>query len=468
MRIIAIIVWSCLVTLPVFGQDITGSWNGLLKVQGMQLRLVFNITQTDTGLSATMDSPDQGAKGIPVTSVSYENATLKVGIASAKIEYEGVMGQDNMIVGNFKQAGQSFPLNLSKEIVEKETISRPQEPVKPYPYYEEEITFKNEKAGNTLAGTLTLPEKEGVYPAVILITGSGPQNRDEELLGHKPFLVLSDYLTRNGIAVLRFDDRGIGASTGDFKTATSADFATDVEAGVEYLLQRKEIDKKKIGLIGHSEGGIIAPMVAVKSKGVSFIVLMAGTGIQGDQLLLLQATLIGRAAGVSEEDLEKTRAINRGTYDLVIQSKSTEQLNKDLTAYMTAYIEQVLKDDPEQKLPEGTTIEQVVKVQVDGLISPWMQYFIKYDPSIILEKVKCPVLAINGEKDLQVPPKENLEAIKTALAKGGNKKVTAMELPGLNHLFQECTTGSPDEYATIEQTISPVALTTIVEWIQML
>lgn len=468
MRIIAIIVWSCLVTLPVFGQDITGSWNGLLKVQGMQLRLVFNITQTDTGLSATMDSPDQGAKGIPVTSVSYENATLKVGIASAKIEYEGVMGQDNMIVGNFKQAGQSFPLNLSKEIVEKETISRPQEPVKPYPYYEEEITFKNEKAGNTLAGTLTLPEKEGVYPAVILITGSGPQNRDEELLGHKPFLVLSDYLTRNGIAVLRFDDRGIGASTGDFKTATSADFATDVEAGVEYLLQRKEIDKKKIGLIGHSEGGIIAPMVAVKSKGVSFIVLMAGTGIQGDQLLLLQATLIGRAAGVSEEDLEKTRAINRGTYDLVIQSKSTEQLNKDLTAYMTAYIEQVLKDDPEQKLPEGTTIEQVVKVQVDGLISPWMQYFIKYDPSIILEKVKCPVLAINGEKDLQVPPKENLEAIKTALAKGGNKKVTAMELPRLNHLFQECTTGSPDEYATIEQTISPVALTTIVEWIQML
>ena len=467
MRIIAIIVWSCMVTLPVFGQDITGSWNGLLKVQGMQLRLVFNITQTDTGLSATMDSPDQGAKGIPVTSVIYENATLKVGIASAKIEYEGVLGHDNMIVGNFKQAGQSFPLNLSKEIVEKETITRPQEPVKPYPYYEEEITFKNEKAGNTLAGTLTLPEKDGVYPAVILITGSGPQNRDEELLGHRPFLVLSDYLTRNGIAVLRFDDRGIGASTGDFKTATSADFATDVEAGVDYLLQRKEIDKKKIGLIGHSEGGIIAPMVAVKSKGVSFIVLMAGTGIQGDQLLLMQATLIGRAAGVSEEDLEKTRAINSGTYDLVIQSKSTEQLNKDLTAYLTTYIEQVMKDDPAQKLPEGKTIEQVVKVQVDGLISPWMQYFIKYNPSIVLEKVKCPVLAINGEKDLQVPPKVNLEAIKTALAKGGNKKVTVMELPSLNHLFQECTTGSPEEYATIEQTISPVALTTIMEWIQM-
>lgn len=468
MRIIAIVLWSCLVTLPVFGQDITGSWNGLLKVQGMQLRLVFNISQSDTGLSATMDSPDQGAKGIPVTTVSFENKTLKLGIASARIEYEGVLGQDNIIAGNFMQAGQSFPLDLTKEIVAKEEISRPQEPVKPYPYYEEDVSFKNEKAGNSLAGTLTLPKKDGVYPAVILITGSGPQNRDEELLGHKPFLVLSDYLTRNGIAVLRFDDRGIGASTGDFKTATSADFSTDVEAGVAYLLTRKEIDKKKIGLIGHSEGGIIAPMVASRTKDVSFIVLMAGTGIPGDQLLLLQSTLIGRAAGVSEEDLLKTKNINKGAYDLVIKSKNTEELNKELTAYMTSYIEQVLKDDPAQSLPEGTTIEQVVKVQVDGLISPWMQYFIKYDPSIILEKVKCPVFAINGEKDLQVPPKENLEAIKTALAKGGNKKVTTVELPGLNHLFQECTTGSPDEYATIEQTISPVALTTMVEWMQML
>ena len=439
-----------------------------MKVQGMQLRVVFNISKTDTGLSATMDSPDQGAKGIPVTSVSFDNNTLKLGLASAKIEYEGVLGQDNIIAGNFMQAGQTFPLNLTKEVVEKEKISRPQEPVKPYPYYEEDITFTNDKGGHSLAGTLTLPKKDGVYPAVILITGSGPQNRDEELLGHKPFLVLSDYLTRNGIAVLRFDDRGIGASTGDFKTATSADFATDVEAGVAYLLTRKEIDKKKIGLIGHSEGGIIAPMVAARTKDVSFIVLMAGTGIPGDQLLLLQSTLIGRAAGVSEEDLLKTKNINKGAYDLVIKSKSTEELNKDLTAYMTAYIEKVLKDDPGQSLPEGTTIEEVVKVQVDGLISPWMQYFIKYDPSIILEKVKCPVLAINGEKDLQVPPMENLEAIKTALAKGGNKKVTTVELPGLNHLFQECTTGSPDEYATIEQTISPVALTTMVEWMQML
>ena len=468
MRIIGIVIWSCLVSLQAFGQDITGSWNGLLKVQGMQLRVVFNISKTDTGLSATMDSPDQGAKGIPVTSVSFDNNTLKLGLASAKIEYEGVLGQDNIIAGNFMQAGQTFPLNLTKEVVEKEKISRPQEPVKPYPYYEEDITFTNDKGGHSLAGTLTLPKKDGVYPAVILITGSGPQNRDEELLGHKPFLVLSDYLTRNGIAVLRFDDRGIGASTGDFKTATSADFATDVEAGVAYLLTRKEIDKKKIGLIGHSEGGIIAPMVAARTKDVSFIVLMAGTGIPGDQLLLLQSTLIGRAAGVSEEDLLKTKNINKGAYDLVIKSKSTEELNKDLTVYMTAYIEQVLKDDPGQSLPEGTTIEEVVKVQVDGLISPWMQYFIKYDPSIILEKVKCPVLAINGEKDLQVPPMENLEAIKTALAKGGNKKVTTVELPGLNHLFQECTTGSPDEYATIEQTISPVALTTMVEWMQML
>jgi hypothetical protein len=466
MRIIAIVFWSCLVSLQAFVQDITGSWNGLLKVQGIQLRLVFNISNTDGVLSATMDSPDQGARGIPVTGVSFDNDTIDLTIASLQITYVGVLGKDNIIVGQFIQAGQSFPLNLSKETVEKEKLSRPQEPVKPYPYYEEEVTFENQKAGIALAGTLTLPEKDGVFPAVILITGSGPQNRDEELLGHKPFLVLADYLTRNGIAVLRFDDRGIGSSTGDFKTATSADFATDVEAGIAYLLKRKEIDKKNIGLIGHSEGGIIAPMVASKTKDVSFIVLMAGTGIPGDQLLLLQSTLIGRASGVSEEDLQKAQNINKGAYDLVKNSKNTNDLNQRMTEYMGGYIDQVLKDDPTQTLPEGVTKEEVVKSQVDALTSPWMQYFIKYDPSIILEKVKCPVLAINGEKDLQVPPKENLEAIKKALAKGGNKKVTTIELPGLNHLFQECTTGSPDEYAGIEQTMSPSALTAMLEWIQ--
>lgn len=462
MKKIALTLLTGLISLTIFGQDITGQWNGELKVQGTQLRLVFNITNTGSGFSSTMDSPDQGAKDIPTTTTSFENSILKITIANAKIEYEGTLGENNIIVGTFKQGGQSFQMNLSKEIIEKEKLVRPQEPIKPYSYYSEDITFENKKAGINLAGTLTLPKKEGVFPAVILISGSGPQNRDEELLGHKPFLVLSDFLTKNGIAVLRYDDRGTALSKGDFKTATSLDFATDVEAGIDYLKTRKEINKKKIGLIGHSEGGIIAPMVASKSKDVAFIILLAGTGIQGDQLLLLQQKLIGKVSGVSDEDLQKNESTNRKAFDIVNKSNSLEQLNTDLTNY----IKQTLKDNPNAEKPEGMSDDDFVKLQVNQIANPWMQYFIKYNPVPTLEKVKCPVLALNGEKDLQVPPKENLEAIKKALTKGGNKKVTTKELPNLNHLFQECKTGSPDEYATIEQTFSPIAMTEILKWIQ--
>jgi hypothetical protein len=462
MKIYLLTFLTGLISLTIYGQDITGQWNGALKVQGTQLRLVFNVTKTDTGVSSTMDSPDQGAKGIPTTTTSFENSILKITIASAKIEYQGTLGQDNVIVGTFKQGVQSFPMNLSKEKIEKIKLIRPQEPTKPYSYYSEDITFENKKAEISLAGTLTLPQKEGVFPVVILISGSGPQNRDEELLGHKPFLVLSDYLTKNGIAVLRYDDRGIAMSKGDFKTATSADFATDVESAIAYLKTRKEINKQKIGLIGHSEGGLIAPMVASKSKEVSFIVLLAGTGLQGDQILLLQQKLIGKASGISDEDLQKSELTNRKVFDIVNKSSNLEQLNTDLTKF----IKQELKDNPNAEKPADMSDEDFVNSQVKQIANPWMQYFIKYNPALALEKVKCPVLAINGEKDLQVPPKENLEAIKKALTKGGNKRVTTKEFPNLNHLFQECKTGSPDEYATIEQTFSPTALTEILKWIK--
>lgn len=463
MKTLLLVLIAFLTSLSLTAQNITGEWNGALKVQGTQLRLVFTITKTDTGISATMDSPDQGAKGIPTTTTTFENSILRITIANAKIEYEGTLGNDNIIVGTFKQGGQSFPMNLSKKAIEKEKLERPQEPIKPYSYYAEDITFENKKAGIRLAGTLTLPQKEGVFPVVILISGSGPQNRDEELLGHKPFLVLADYLTKNGIAVLRYDDRGIASSKGDFKTATTADFATDVEASIAYLKTRKEINKKKIGLIGHSEGGIIAPMVANKSADVAFIVLLAGTGIQGDKLLLLQQKLIAKVSGVSDEDLLKSELTNRKVFDIVNQSNSLEQLKTDLTNYL----KHTLKDNPNAEKPEGMSDDDLVKLQVNQIANPWMHYFIKYDPASTLEKVKCPVLALNGEKDLQVPPKENLEAIKKALAKGGNKKVTTKELPNLNHLFQECKTGSPNEYATIEQTFSPTALTEILKWIQV-
>lgn len=443
------ILFCCAVT----AQEITGQWNGFLKVAGGQLALVFNISKNESGFTATMDSPDQGAKGIPVTATNFVNGILKLEIPSARIVFEGELNQYNVIVGTFTQSGQSFPLNLSKEKLEKEIVKRPQEPTKPYPYYTEDVTFENKTDKNVLAGTLTLPQKEGKFPAVILITGSGAQNRDEEILGHKPFLVLADYLTKKGIGVLRFDDRGVGKSTGDFKTAVTLDFAKDVQAGIDYLKTRNEIDKKKIGLIGHSEGGIIAPIVAGDSKDVSFIVLLAGTGIPGDKLLLLQKEKIERQMGVSEDEIQKAQETFKGVYEIITASPAGDpSLKSRVSSYLTLKLGDKMVDNQIKTLSAQVT-------------SPWMTGFLKLDPSIALEKVKCPVLALNGEKDLQVPADVNLEAIKTVLAKAGNKNVTAKKIPNLNHLFQECKTGSPDEYAAIEQTFSPIALEEISKWV---
>ncbi|HBB91325.1 MAG: hypothetical protein A2X22_02635 [Bacteroidetes bacterium GWF2_49_14] len=440
------------------GQDITGTWNGVLKVQGIQLRLVFHVTKTDTGFSSTMDSPDQGAAGIPMTSTVYENNLLTLKHDAATIVYTGEL-KDGIIAGTFKQGGQSFPMDLKREAAEKVTVKRPQEPVQPYPYLAEEVVFENAAANARLAGTLTLPKSGGPFTVAVLISGSGPQNRDEELLGHKPFLVLSDYLTRNGIAVLRYDDRGTASSTGNFSLATTEDLATDAEAAIAYLKTRKEINPEKIGLIGHSEGGMIAPLVASRSKDVAFIVMMAGTGMRGSSLLPLQSELISKAAGIPEADLAKGKEINARLFDMVAKSKDPEKLQLQVTTYLNS----VVKDLPANEKPQGMSDEDLVKTQVNQLCSPWMLFFLNYNPIPALKKVKCPVLAINGEKDLQVPPKENLGPIKKALKK--NKSVTIIEFPGMNHLFQECTTGSPNEYAQIEETLSPKMLKVVGDWV---
>jgi len=455
---------SLLLIISAFGfsQDITGDWNGALKVGGMQLRLVFHITKTDAGYLATMDSPDQGAKGIPMSKVTYENQILTVEMAAANINYSGTFDNPETVTGTFNQGGQSFPLVLTRKAIEKVEAKRPQNPVKPYPYYSEEVTFMNVKDSIKLAGTLTLPKKEGKFPVVVMITGSGPQNRDEELMGHKPFLVIADYLTRNGIGVLRYDDRGCYESKGNFAKATTNDFATDVDAAVNYLKTRKDIDSKKIGLIGHSEGGIIAPIVASKNKSVSYIVLMAGTAIPGSELLLRQQDLIGRASGMKDDDLKTAAELNTHIYKLVDEYKNTDTLKAKISNYLV----DEAKKHPEMKMPEGKTVNDIIELQLSQLMSPWMLNFIRYNPAPALEKVTCPVLAINGDKDLQVPANVNLPAIEKALKKGGNKKGTIKELPGLNHLFQECKTGLPTEYGEIEQTVSPVALDVMASWIK--
>jgi hypothetical protein len=463
MKKTSILFYLCFSFYNLFSQNITGPWSGVLKLPGSQLRIVFNVSKTDSGYASTMDSPDQGAKGIPTTKTDFENGILKISAEKLKMNFEGNLENDTIVKGSFIQNGFTFPLNLTRGLVEKQVLKRPQEPQKPYPYYSEEVRIENTKDSVVLYGTLTMPAKDGLYPAVVLISGSGPQNRDEELMGHKPFLVLSDYLTKNGIAVLRYDDRGTAKSKGIFSKATSFDFSNDAEAAFNYLLTRKEIIPNKIGLVGHSEGGLIAPMIAARNNNIGFVVMLAGTGLSGDQIMLLQQELIARADGSSEADIQKTKKVNKAVFDIVRKNEIANNLNSELSNYLKIELE---KDTALTK-SLGMSIDDYIKSTLNQITSPWFQYFLKYDPQTALTQVKCPVLAINGEKDLQVPPKENLEAIKKALKKGGNKNFVTKELPGLNHLFQECKSGSPLEYNDIEQTLSPLALEEVLQWIKM-
>lgn len=435
---------------PAKPADIVGAWLGTLNAGPIKLRVAFHLTATENGLSATMDSIDQNAKGIPVTSVTLSGASLTLEVKQLGGKYEGkVAAGSDTIEGAWSQGGTSMPLVLKrvKDAAALE-LRRPQNPVKPYPYREEDVSYDNPAAGIKLAATLTVPPGQGPFPAVLLITGSGPQDRDESLMGHKPFLVLADHLTRKGIAVLRVDDRGIGKSGGSFATATTADFATDAEAGLAYLKTRPEVDPRKIGLIGHSEGGIIAPMVAARHADVAFIVMMAGSGVPGDEILVAQVALIAEASGASREQVEGIAADERELLGLI------------KTETDAAIMEKKVREKLAGKMPEAQ-----LGPQLKAIASPWFRYFLTYDPAPALSKLRCPVLAINGDKDTQVSPKQNLPAIRKALEAGGNKNFEVVELPGLNHLFQTAKTGAPAEYGQIEETMSPVALSKISSWI---
>lgn len=439
-------------------QDITGQWNGALNVQGTQLRLVLNIKQINGTYEATLDSPDQGATGLPISSITFGNNVLKLSLSNLNASYNGTFS-NNAFTGSWSQGGNSLPLNFKRETIEKKVANRPQEPVKPYPYQEEEVQFENKGAGIKLAGTLTLPRTAGPHPVVVLISGSGPQDRNEELAEHKPFLVIADHLTRKGIAVLRYDDRGVAKSEGNFGLATTKDLATDASSAVAYLKTRTDIDQQHIGLMGHSEGGIIAPIVAAESNDVAFIVLLAGTGIPGDELLLMQSEAISNAQGISGPMLERSLEINAGVFKIIKETTDETELETELSKYFLAEI-------PASFRPANMTEAEFVKSQTSRVLSPWMKYFIKYNPAEILPQVKCPVLAVNGDKDLQVPSKVNLEAIKAGLAKGGNKQVKTIEFPNLNHLFQKTETGLPSEYGKLEETFSVEVLEELTRWLK--
>jgi pimeloyl-ACP methyl ester carboxylesterase len=435
---------------PVQPSDIDGTWMGTLDTGAFQLHIVFHIVTTADGLHADLESPDQSPGKLAASSVTRQASSLKIEVQRIGGVFEGKIAPDSKSIdGTWSQNGGSFPL-LLKPVSGLAQLERrrPQNPMKPYPYREEEVSYDNKTQNVTLAGTLTLPQGKGPFPAVLLIPGSGAHDRDESLMGHKPFLVLSDYLTRQGIAVLRADDRGVGESTGSMASVTSADLATDAEAGIAYLKTRREVDAHKIGLVGHSEGGLIAPMIAARNPDVAFIVMMAGPGIPGDEVLVGQSEKMAEAAGQSHDDVEKAGAKQREILTLVKSGGDDATLAKQLRPKL-----------------EGDIPQNHLAMQIKMILSPWFRYFIAYDPSPVLRKVKCPVLAVIGEKDWQVPPQQNLPAIRKALEAGGNRHFAVEELPGLNHLFQTAKTGAPSEYAQIEETISPVALGKIGGWI---
>ncbi len=354
-----------------------------------------------------------------------------------------------------------MPLTLKKTDRPTER-RRPQTPRPPFPYREEPLAYANQAGGVTLAGTLTLPPGAGPFPVVVLISGSGAQDRDETIMEHKPFLVLADHLTRRGIAVLRVDDRGVGGSSGKVASSTSEDFAGDVLAGVATLKSRPDIDPKSIGLIGHSEGGIIAPLVAARSSDVAFIVLMAGTGLPGDEILTSQLGLILKAMGADPEKVDqKVRTQRR-----VLAAIKSEKDGLKAKEAVQSILQETRDSLPEPQREEFDKEKGAIDAQLDRLDSPWIRFFLSFDPRSTLAQVRCPVLAVNGANDVQVAPRANLEAIEKALRSGGNDRITIKELPRLNHLFQTSETGLPAEYARIEETIAPAALALIGDWIK--
>ena len=451
MKKTIILLFALITAFTATAQTIEGSWTGKLDVMGTQLNIVFNITKGDDGaFKCTMDSPDQSVKGIPAEVTVTGGTKVKITVQAINAVYEGEL-KDGLLKGTFSQSGMSFPLELKPGKLER---NRPQTPKEPYPYKTEEVTFTNTADNATLSGTLTYPTgyetmKKSTVPVVVMVTGSGLQNRDEELFDHKPFLVLADFLARNGIASLRYDDRGIGKSTGDAASATTENFMKDALAAIDFA---RNTDKfGPVGVLGHSEGGTIAFMLGARGK-ADFIVSMAGPGISGKDILLAQNRMGLTQSGVPANITDDFCKVLDKVFDIMASGEKVSQPTMKVT---------------EIAMQTGVTLPTPLVQNLAKSLeasTPWLRYFVGYDPSADISAVKCPTLAVNGSKDVQVSAAENLAAIRQLLP--GNSLNLVKEYPGLNHLFQHCATGMTTEYAQIDETLSPEVMQDIAAWIK--
>jgi pimeloyl-ACP methyl ester carboxylesterase len=467
-HIVKFILFSLILLLshPVFSQPkLDGSWTGKIDIMGSPLGIDVKFKTDTDSIRGTIDIPEQGAKDLKLIHISYISPKIYFELPAGPglAVFDGKLDGDS-ITGKFLQAGIEGVFSLSKGVDQTQVKPNEEDNTEPLPYNSEEVTFTN--GDITLAGTLTTPKTEGKHPAVVMITGSGPQNRDEELFGFKPFKIIADYLTRNGIAVLRYDDRGVGGSTGESVSHyTSEDFAGDVIEAVKFLQTRTDINPGQIGLMGHSEGGIIAPLAASKSKDIAFIILMAGTGVTGIDIIQKQSELILKAENAAEEEMKANEELTKKIKNILETSGSREDLR---SAFEDAELKSY-NDLPEEEKKAIKDKDEYIKTEVDKDLkrygSTWTMFFFTYDPAPTLEKVTCPVLMLFGELDLQVPPSQNKEPMENALIKGGNKDYKTVIFPKANHMFVSANTGSPSEYNSLPKVFVPDFLDTVKDWI---
>jgi pimeloyl-ACP methyl ester carboxylesterase len=437
-----------------------GRWDGAIEVMGQTLQITVSLTEEAGALAGTIDIPQQGAMGLRLMNLRAAGETvhfeLQAGPGSVAL-FDGRRTGEH-IAGTFEQGSAKGTFSITAA-----GTPAPARKAEEVPYRQEEVQVVS--GGIRLGGTLTLPPGQGPHPAVALLTGSGPQNRDEDVFGMPVFRLLADRLTRAGIAVLRCDDRGVGGSTGNVAQSTSSDFADDALAQVGWLKARNDIDPKRIGLLGHSEGGIVAPMAANRSADVAFVVLLAGPALTGEQVMLAQNELVGRASGVPEAQIRKNGALQRRMFAAV---RSGEGLD-DVTAEVRDLAREALQRMPEaQRRALGdldAAAARAAEQQVAGLKTPWFRHFLTYDPAPALEKLACPVLAVFGERDTQVPAGPNREAMEAAFKKGGHRDQTIVVVPRANHLYQDSVTGGPGEYATLKKEFIPGFAETVTNWV---